>query len=164
MWYGVSAIGNAYASSLDASANTNGHRYFRPPSVAALSSSTLVAVAPSVELARPTTASDSNNTPQVFYTVQEIEAHFLKDPELTTPHMPTVYDASPLPKRVIKHAVESRQRLGWMVSSATAVNFGPLSRSRSYNRARALIQLQQRRRWESSAPQASRPFSRTRTT
>ena len=36
---------------------------------------------PSVELARPRTAPDSNNTPQVFYTTQDIEAHFLKDPD-----------------------------------------------------------------------------------
>ncbi len=87
-WYGASAIGNVYTASPDASANGHGHRYFRPASVTALAPPTPVAVASSVELAQPTTASDSNNTPQGFY---EIEAHFLKGPELTTPPTPTVY-------------------------------------------------------------------------
>ena len=43
---------------------------------------TLAAAAPSHE-----TVPYSNNTPQVVYTTQELEAHFLKDPELSLPRM-----------------------------------------------------------------------------
>ena len=112
VWYGVSAIGNAYTPPPDANANINGHGYFYPLSAAAFAPPTPVSVAPSVELARPTTASDSNITPQVFYTTQEIEAHFLKDPDLATPHMPTVHDAPPRPKRGIKRAVGKQATIG----------------------------------------------------
>ena len=110
-WYGVSAIGNAYTPAPDTNANTIGHGYFRPPSVAAFAPPTPVAATPPVEPSRPTMAPDSNNT-QVFYTAQELEAHFLKDPELTTPLMPTVYSAPARPKRGIKHAVGKQATIG----------------------------------------------------
>ena len=45
----------------------------------------LEGIGPSVELARPRMAPDSNNTPQVFYMAQEMESQFLKGPELTMP-------------------------------------------------------------------------------
>ena len=85
--------GNAYTVVSDPNVNINEHWYFRPPSFAALPTS--AAAAPSLELALPTTAPDSNSALQVFYTTQEIEAHSLKDLELTVPRMPTVHSAPP---------------------------------------------------------------------
>ncbi len=38
---------------------------------------------PSLELALLTTARNSNNGPQVFYTTQQLTTNFLKDPEFT---------------------------------------------------------------------------------
>ena len=82
-WHGVSAIGNAYATVSDANDNTNWHRYYCPPSVAALATPSPAVAAPAFELVILATAPGSNNLPQVFYTVQEIEAHSLEDLELT---------------------------------------------------------------------------------
>ncbi len=44
-WYCISAIGNAHTPAPGTNANTNGHRYFRPPSVAALARPALAAAA-----------------------------------------------------------------------------------------------------------------------
>ena len=110
-WYGVSTIGNAYTPAPDANANTIGHGYFRPSSVAACAPPIPVAATPPVELSRPTMASDSNNA-KAPYTTQELEAHFLKDPELTTPPMPIVYSAPARQKRGIKHAVGKQATIG----------------------------------------------------
>ena len=87
-WYGVWNHWKCIPAP-GANTNTSRHRSFRPPSVAVLVPHVLVDAAPSVDLVRFTTASDSNSTPQVFYTTQEIDAHFLKDLELTTPPKPT---------------------------------------------------------------------------
>jgi len=111
-WYGVSAIGSAYTPVPDANTNTNDRRPFRPPSVPALIPSAPAAAATSVKLARPTTTSDSNNTPQVFYPTQEIEARFPRDPELATPPKPTVHNAPAQSKRGIKHAVGKQATFG----------------------------------------------------
>ena len=78
---------------------------FRPPSVAVLVPRAPVTAAPSIEVIRPATASDSNSTPQLFYATREIDAHFLKGPEPTKNPKPTVYNAPAQPKRGIKHAV-----------------------------------------------------------
>ena len=64
-------------------------------SVAALATLTPAAAAPSLKLALPTRASDSNNASRVYRTDQEIEAHPPKDLELTVPRMPTVHNSPP---------------------------------------------------------------------
>jgi len=76
-----------------------------------LASSNLVAAAPSVQLATHNGVQLAQHT-AVFYTTQEIEVHFLKDPELTTPRMPTVYDALFQPKGCIKCAVGKQVMIG----------------------------------------------------
>jgi hypothetical protein len=111
-WYGVSPIGNAYTPAPDANANTNRHGYFRPPSVVAFPPPTQAAAGPSLELALPTAAPDSNNTSQVFYTARELEAHFLKDPELTVPRMPTLHPAPARSKRCFKRVVGKPPTIG----------------------------------------------------
>ena len=72
----------------------------------------LAAVAPSLDLALPTTAPDSNNAPQILYTAQEPDAHFLKDPKLTVPRIPIVHIAPVRPKRDIKRVVEKQTTIG----------------------------------------------------
>ena len=109
-WYGMSAVGNAYTPAV-ADANMHMNGYFRPPSVAALAPPAPDA-APSLELAPSTTPPDSNTTPQVFYTEQELEKHFLKDPELSPLAIPTVHDAPSRPKRGIKRAVGKQATIG----------------------------------------------------
>ena len=65
----------------------------RPPSP------TPAAAAPSLRQARPTTAPDPSNVPQVFYPTQEIEVHSLEDLEHIVPRMPTVHRTHPVEDR-----------------------------------------------------------------
>lgn len=102
-WFGVAMVGNAS----EANINMNGYGYFRPPSVAALVPPTPAAAGPSFEL-----APDSKNTPQVFYTTQELEAHFLRDPEFTVPPMSTLQGGPALPKRGVKRALGKQATIG----------------------------------------------------
>ena len=77
-WFCVSAIGNAHTHAPGTNTNTNRYMYVRPPSIGALA----WLQQPSLELALFTTAPDSNNGLQVFYTT---EHDLLKDHELTQP-------------------------------------------------------------------------------
>src|SRR5258706_14256700 len=60
----------------------------------------------------PTTAPDSNNAPQILYTVQELDVHFLKDHKPTVPCIPTVHIAPVRPKRDTKHALGKQATIG----------------------------------------------------
>lgn len=75
-------VGNA-TSACKQMPSTHRHGYFCPLPSAVPAPPTLVAAAPSLE-----TAPYSNNTPQGFYTIQELEAHFPKVPEHVMPCMP----------------------------------------------------------------------------
>jgi len=109
-WYGVSTVGNAYTPATpDANGNANG--YFRPPSVTALAPPA-PAAAPPLDLAVYTQTPDSNNTPQFFYTEQELETHFLKDPELSVPSMPAAHEAATRPRKGVKRAVGEQATIG----------------------------------------------------
>ena len=127
---------------------TGRQRSFRHPSIAVLVPRAPVTAAPSIEVIRPATASDSNSMPQLFYATQEIDTHFLKGPEPTTNPKPTVYNA---PAQLKRCAVESRRWLNWM-GSPTTVDLEPPSRSSSHN----CTLIQHSQRWDSNAPQASR--------
>lgn len=107
-WYGVLAIGNGIHPSSDANGNNTGHRSFHPPLVAAFATPRLL---PS-NWHYPQRRADSNNEPQGFYTVQEIETHSLKD--LEPPHAHCTQRSS----RVSSEQRESRRRLNWMGPSA----------------------------------------------
>ena len=92
----------------------------------------------------PQTAPYSNSTPQVFYTTQERETRYLKDPELTMPRMSLLTSPQPRPKRGTKRAVRKQATIGldWTGSSATVVDLGSsCRRSRGRTRARALDQV-----------------------
>jgi len=77
----VSAVGNGYAPTPDANSN----RYFRP-SVAALLLVRLPTLRRTSTIHNPTRL--DSNMPHLFYTVQELDAHFLKDPEVAVPSIP----------------------------------------------------------------------------
>src|SRR5258706_5761955 len=66
----------------------------------------------SPDLALPTTAPDSNNAPQILYTVQELDVHFLKDHKPTVPRLPTVHIAPLRPKRDTKRALGKQATIG----------------------------------------------------
>src|SRR5258706_2595656 len=99
-WYGALTIGNATP---DSNANT----------FVALALPTLTVVGPPLEVALPTTAPNSNNTPSVFYTSQELEATFFEDPELTMPRMPITRTGR---REASSSQWESRRRLDWTTS------------------------------------------------
>ena len=65
-----------------------------------------------LDLALPTTAPDSNNAPQIFYTAQELDVHFLKDHKPTVPCIPTVHIAPVRPKRDTKRALGKQATIG----------------------------------------------------
>lgn len=68
------------------------------------------------------------------------------------PSYPPYTMLQPGPRETSSTQWGSRRRLDWTGPSATAVDSGSSSSSRSHNRTRALIRLQQRRRLESGAP------------
>ena len=110
-WYGASGVGNVYTPAVT-EANVNMNGYFPPPSVAAAPAALAPDAAPSLELGLSTTTPDSKSTPQVFYTEQELESHFLKDPELSVPTMPTMRDGPYRPKRGTKRAIGKQATIG----------------------------------------------------
>ncbi len=135
-WYRVSAIGNAHTPAPGANANTNGHRYFCPPSAAAIASPAL-ADAPSLELALIVTTPDAR--------LEQRTAGLLHDPGARDgpPQRPRTHRVPAYlhsqrpawPKRDIKPAVGKQATIGL---SGTVVDLGPACRSRSRTRTRAL--------------------------
>ena len=155
-WYGVSAVGNVYTPAVaDGHVNTNG--YFPPPSIAAPPAAPAPDAASSLKLGLSTTTPDSKSTPQVFYTERELKSHFLKDPELSVPTMPTMRDAPCRPKRGTKRAIGKQATIGLDSNVNQSGVFGTEGHPRT--RMRTLTPVQGRR--ESNALRASHQSSRT---
>ena len=117
-------------------------------------------LATSVELAQPTTVAGSSNAPQVFYITQDIEVHFLKNPELAKP----LYTMLTCQREASINVAVGKQATIGLDGFISHRGVSSLSKSHNGTRAQIQHQQQQQRRRESSAPQASRPPSRTRTT
>src|SRR5258706_3040004 len=130
----VWAIGNAHTPAPGANFNTNGHTYFRPPSVAALASPALAAAA------LPRTGTTHNGAGLKQRTSGLLHAPRARDglpqrPRTHRARIPIVHSAPAWPKRDIKLAVGKQATIG---SSVSVVDLGPSCRSRSRTRTRAL--------------------------
>src|SRR5258706_5005635 len=147
MWCCVSAIGDAHTPAPSANANTTGHRYFCPPSVAARALLRWLLLS-ALDLALLTTTPNSNNGSQGFYTTQELATDFLKDPDPTVPRIPTVHRPPAWPKRRIKRSGKAGDN--WVIShSGRFRTFMPLEDQHSYPRAGSNVSSQWRK---SNAP------------
>ena len=153
---GVSAVGNVYTPAV-ADVHVTMHGNFPPPSIAAPPAAPAPDAAPSLELGLSTTTPDSKSTPQVFYTERELKSHFLKDPELSVPTMPTMRDAAYRPKRGTKRAIGKQATIGLDSNVNQSGVFGTEGHPRM--RMRTLTPVQGRR--ESNALRASHQSSRT---
>src|SRR5258706_9026354 len=120
-----------------------------------------------LDLALPTTAPDSNNAPQIFYTAQELDVHCLKDHKPTVPRLPTVHIAPVRPKRDTKRALGKQATIGLDSVIHRSGGFRaskPLEKLYSHPCPGSSPNSDQLQRWKSSAPLAPCSSSRTGTT
>ena len=133
------------------------YEWVPPSSIAAPPAAPAPDAAPSLKLGLSATTPDSKSTPQIFYTERELKSHFLKDPELSVPTMPTMRDAPCRPKRGTTRAIGKQATIGLDSNVNQSGVFGTEGHPRT--RMRTLTPVQGRR--ESNALRASHQSSRT---